>query len=134
MRVSRCVNATMRLCSSALLVWSQSLSIILFFNHTPTTEIYTLSLHDALPISLQRQGKLAEAETHWREALRLRPELPEPHADRKSTRLNSSHRCTSYGVFCLKKKNMSDILPEIISPNARLPKRNAFCLEAQAIA
>src|SRR5215203_7198579 len=72
-----------------------------FFNDTATTEIYTLSLHDALPIS--------------RRAGRRRPGRPEDHGtvapsgvlrrgDRKSTRLNSSHANISYAVFCLKKK------------------------------
>src|SRR3712207_8923361 len=82
---------------------------IIFFNDTATTEIYTLSLHDALPISAERHRPL-------REGVDRRPALsPEPRslpfdrvgevADRKSTRLNSSHANISYAVFCLKKKN-----------------------------
>src|SRR5271167_5193537 len=70
---------------------------LFFFNDTATTEIYTLSLHDALPISgairvdgPQHQGPI--------------PERREQLADRKSTRLNSSHVSNSYAVFCLKKK------------------------------
>src|SRR5258708_19965204 len=71
-----------------------------FFNDTATTEIYTLSLHDALPIS--REGK----------AGLVRDDVPESASsgadsgtsDRKSTRLNSSHQIISYAVFCLKKK------------------------------
>src|SRR5436189_2863475 len=73
-----------------------------FFNDTATTEIYTLSLHDALPISLLRRRVAA--------ARRLQPRPRGIHAgaqDRKSTRLNSSHRCISYAVFCLKKKKNS---------------------------
>src|ERR1039457_2158615 len=67
-----------------------------FFNDTATTEIYTLSLHDALPISL-RIG----VEQFWvAEFLVLLTQL---HPDRKSTRLNSSHLVISYAVFCLKK-------------------------------
>src|SRR5260221_6670119 len=70
--------------------------MLFFFNDTATTEIYTLSLHDALPISppavqLRRAG----------------PAHAGPHADpgdRKSTRLNSSHTVISYAVFCLKKQ------------------------------
>src|ERR1022692_5230154 len=65
-----------------------------FFNDTATTEIYTLSLHDALPIS---------APCHVEPWNIVGP----PHAgaiDRKSTRLNSSHLVISYAVFCLKKK------------------------------
>src|SRR5436189_1986461 len=72
-----------------------------FFNDTATTEIYTLSLHDALPIFLGIP--LGTVKTRTRSALgRLSDVLEE---DRKSTRLNSSHRCISYAVFCLKKKN-----------------------------
>src|SRR2546430_13116666 len=75
-----------------------------FFNDTATTEIYTLSLHDALPIS--RHG------THCRSAnsLMAQPlfiegfEIITARIDRKSTRLNSSHSQISYAVFCLKKK------------------------------
>src|SRR5437764_8699939 len=68
-----------------------------FFNDTATTEIYTLSLHDALPISHVDQ-KLARAESGHHPVGAVRD------LDRKSTRLNSSHRCISYAVFCLKKK------------------------------
>src|SRR3989454_3579708 len=91
-------------------------SLFFFFNDTATTEIYTLSLHDALPI-LQAKGYAKDA--------------PSPLAmlasdgnvyfqdtsliwgfdftlDRKSTRLNSSHLVISYAVFCLKKKKKTD--------------------------
>src|SRR5476649_3036176 len=67
-----------------------------FFNDTATTEIYTLSLHDALPIFLA---------VHVHAALRgIDLETVNAHQDRKSTRLNSSHTVISYAVFCLKKK------------------------------
>src|SRR5436189_2608776 len=71
---------------------------IFFFNDTATTEIYTLSLHDALPISPQttRRKPLCPSRA-WEGGDACR-------RDRKSTRLNSSHRCISYAVFCLKKK------------------------------
>src|SRR5205809_4430082 len=80
--------------------------LFFFFNDTATTEIYTLSLHDALPISLElRDGRAADRE---------HPDLvpcgdtrcsnAESRIDRKSTRLNSSHGYISYAVFCLKKK------------------------------
>src|SRR2546426_9383387 len=76
-----------------------------FFNDTATTEIYTLSLHDALPILAPlgtRQGRSNHPHTGGGE--------PCPVAsfdlDRKSTRLNSSHLVISYAVFCLKKKNL----------------------------
>src|SRR5256885_8657872 len=81
-----------------------------FFNDTATTEIYTLSLHDALPISqttsdqsrgpnqrLSSSGLVNASQTRWRGASKTR--------DRKSTRLNSSHLVISYAVFCLKKKH-----------------------------
>src|SRR5207249_12062528 len=87
------------------------IAAFLFFNNPATSEIYTLSLHDALPISragpplerLPRDGRhrvvrelqadLLEVEVHGRRG-----------GDRKSTRLNSSHVSISYAVFCLKKK------------------------------
>src|SRR5256885_6198237 len=74
-----------------------------FFNDTATTEIYTLSLHDALPISHvqpQEDGAVLGAFIDA-QALVL---LQARHVDRKSTRLNSSHLVISYAVFCLKKK------------------------------
>src|SRR5262245_64157236 len=75
-------------------------SSFFFFNDTATTEIYTLSLHDALPIFLKH------ADACLNKALPLLRENAEYAAakDRKSTRLNSSHLGISYAVFCLKKK------------------------------
>src|SRR5205809_7648195 len=70
-----------------------------FFNDTPTTEIYTLSLHDALPILATRAG-LQSRPT----GIRVSLDRQENDLDRKSTRLNSSHGYISYAVFCLKKK------------------------------
>src|SRR5690554_7488808 len=70
-----------------------------FFNDTATTEIYTLSLHDALPICTHRL-KWESAGTE----LLLGPCQSRAFPDRKSTRLNSSHVRISYAVFCLKKK------------------------------
>src|SRR5216683_6914805 len=70
-----------------------------FFNDTATTEIYTLSLHDALPIERQ---PVRPAGVPGRD-LRPHGQKPVP-LDRKSTRLNSSHDQISYAVFCLKKK------------------------------
>src|SRR3954447_27091200 len=68
-----------------------------FFNDTATTEIYTLSLHDALPISPGDGDRLE---------LTFNPGVDSYEiGDRKSTRLNSSHGSISYAVFCLKKKN-----------------------------
>src|SRR5256885_9732840 len=96
---------------------------LFFFNDTATTEIYTLSLHDALPIL----ARVRELHPRAEEALRdfalsdaqlvaargygfaswpkLKQHLEAVGRDRKSTRLNSSHLVISYAVFCLKKKN-----------------------------
>src|SRR6266513_5588517 len=71
--------------------------IFFFFNDTATTEIYTLSLHDALPIS-----RASSHRAPGRPAASRRPRRR--RRDRKSTRLNSSHVSISYAVFCLKKK------------------------------
>src|SRR5256885_7081934 len=100
--------------------------LFFFFNDTATTEIYTLSLHDALPISrgetqalvtttlgtpddMQRIERF-EGETKKRFMLHYNfppfsvGEVGRMTGDRKSTRLNSSHLVISYAVFCLKKK------------------------------
>src|SRR5207248_9641899 len=88
---------------------SLTFSFFFFFNDPATTDIYTLSLHDALPIfragsdradaaSVRRAARGGGAGRHCRGADRPLVE------DRKSTRLNSSHRTISYAVFCLKKK------------------------------
>src|SRR5437879_8239198 len=69
-----------------------------FFTHTASTEIYTLSLHDALPIWPPSRGGSRRPGRSLRLSRRSR------RPDRKSTRLNSRHRCISYAVFCLKKK------------------------------
>src|SRR2546427_7241172 len=79
-----------------------------FFNDTATTEIYTLSLHDALPISQGERFEIPLDVVHGAVLLvRIAVEDAEAggrHEDRKSTRLNSSHSQISYAVFCLKKK------------------------------
>src|SRR5207342_3799648 len=67
--------------------------LFFFFNDTATTEIYTLSLHDALPILPNSAGNCKGPGDNRA-----------PWQDRKSTRLNSSHVKISYAVFCLKKK------------------------------
>src|SRR3712207_8697592 len=101
------------------------LLIFFFFNDTATTEIYTLSLHDALPISAFLEGLVSrdagalmigtDSREWWagRETIMrvFRAQLAEVGGDRKSTRLNSSHANISYAVFCLKKKkNITNIL------------------------
>src|SRR2546430_10483829 len=100
------------------------MSLFFFFNDTATTEIYTLSLHDALPIyaayylkkAAVPVGTITWTTTKKREDLSLREACNkiiharsadfhyESSRDRKSTRLNSSHSQISYAVFCLKKK------------------------------
>src|SRR6266446_8246194 len=75
-----------------------------FFNDTATTEIYTLSLHDALPSSL---GPIVASLTCDYLAPVVYP-ASLVAGDRKSTRLNSSHLVISYAVFCLKKKKINE--------------------------
>src|SRR5258708_26993593 len=93
---------------------------VFFFNDTATTEIYTLSLHDALPISSMQLmassqvGSLSSSNNISKSSRRSRSSSTVPTSvactgwpdrlDRKSTRLNSSHQIISYAVFCLKKK------------------------------
>src|SRR2546430_13154076 len=99
--------------------------IFFFFNDTATTEIYTLSLHDALPIflelGLQRflEGhRFGRDDVHERAALNARKErtieILRVRGDRKSTRLNSSHSQISYAVFCLKKKKKPPTLAHTV--------------------
>src|SRR2546422_3303768 len=88
-----------------------------FFNDTATTEIYTLSLHDALPICVEGKKKYwpmkntrairTAANTARFSMLTSLVASSGADPDRKSTRLNSSHGYISYAVFCLKKKNIS---------------------------
>src|SRR5258708_26289773 len=87
-----------------LFILSPCIVSFFFFNDTATTEIYTLSLHDALPIfSVAPVSTLFASVTITLVA--PTPEfVVEPDSDRKSTRLNSSHQIISYAVFCLKKK------------------------------
>src|SRR5258708_36155467 len=80
--------------------------LFFFFNDTATTEIYTLSLHDALPIS---ESRITFVDGLTRpEMLRRLCASKGFVQDRKSTRLNSSHQIISYAVFCLKKKKKSN--------------------------
>src|SRR5687768_17758869 len=94
-----------------------------FFNDPSTTEIYTLSLHDALPIYgywwdvpagvKYRGDEVARAADIYAAA------FPDMHRDRKSTRLNSSHGYISYAVFCLKKKKKKKQKKNKIKKNKR---------------
>src|SRR5256885_8844153 len=89
-----------------LLARFQNLILFFFFNDTATTEIYTLSLHDALPICPHDvvHGRRHRDRRLGRETQRRQQVIRLPRGDRKSTRLNSSHLVISYAVFCLKKK------------------------------
>src|SRR5258708_10564480 len=101
---------------------------IFFFNDTATTEIYTLSLHDALPIykgfrrlqpsfiDIHDVGHFLERVERKSVDLGVAVSL-----DRKSTRLNSSHQIISYAVFCLKKKKQEACLAR--SPTAAIGSR-----------
>src|SRR2546429_6768932 len=89
-------------------------SFFFFFNDTATTEIYTLSLHDALPIYWSRMVRESIFDDTWK-AMRAGM-----LADRKSTRLNSSHGYISYAVFCLKKKKKRQAHCHLRRPNPSL--------------
>src|SRR2546427_7844374 len=105
---------------------ASSILSFFFFNDTATTEIYTLSLHDALPICRRsRPSSTSSRPCERRLAARISTRRADVGAatrraararDRKSTRLNSSHSQISYAVFCLKKKknnedtNMRDLI------------------------
>src|SRR5256885_8460362 len=89
-----------------------NLFFFFFFNDTATTEIYTLSLHDALPISRSRRRSWARSSGSSPSNSRVSRSC----RDRKSTRLNSSHLVISYAVFCLKKKKL-----HISPPTAHTP-------------
>src|SRR3712207_7747525 len=82
---------------------------VFFFNDTATTEIYTLSLHDALPIS-DWPWRIASTTSYSSSITYFVSDsgvcLRSQGQDRKSTRLNSSHANISYAVFCLKKKKL----------------------------
>src|SRR3712207_8806588 len=101
-----------------MLIYTTFILLFFFFNDTATTEIYTLSLHDALPIWRHHHLRHARPDrgddagpSGGRDERRRRPadryagqHLWRSCQDRKSTRLNSSHANISYAVFCLKKK------------------------------
>src|SRR2546426_4041178 len=98
--------------------------LFFFFNDTATTEIYTLSLHDALPIFSPSMSvprcRLTRciAAPGIRRSIGVTPLFRScDWTDRKSTRLNSSHLVISYAVFCLKKKK-KDITPTAVCSTA----------------
>src|SRR5690348_17791620 len=89
-------------------------AIFFFFVDTATTDIYTLSLHDALPISVRRDATVRPVRAG--ELLSLPHGATHQERDRKSTRLNSSHPSISYAVFCLKKKTENRESSSLIYP------------------
>src|SRR5437588_2150976 len=100
----------------ALFFFLLAIILFFFFTATATTEIYTLSLHDALPISFQDGNlyviavdkliKYENAEANLDNLGQGKVVYDDMPSDRKSTRLNSSHTVISYAVFCLKKKKI----------------------------
>src|SRR2546430_6489952 len=105
-----------------------------FFNDTATTEIYTLSLHDALPIFTGRYAQewaLVNGQTSLTTWDRMGYDAGSDngvvaHAvDRKSTRLNSSHSQISYAVFCLKKKKLTTQSQRVYKPTTATTSTSA---------
>src|SRR3712207_7384275 len=98
---------------------------IFFFNDTATTEIYTLSLHDALPIyacvpsstmtKLRLWMWMSETSVRYCAHIESFSHSQESPLDRKSTRLNSSHANISYAVFCLKKKKTHNLTNTLLN-------------------
>src|SRR5207244_4546354 len=97
------------LCTCSIFVYFMHCVVFLvsfFFTDTPPPEIYTLSLHDALPISLVTSPAFLGGKNPQYLISTPQPLISVP--DRKSTRLNSSHQIISYAVFCLKKKKQKN--------------------------
>src|SRR5689334_23569290 len=100
-----------------------AMSLLFFFNDTATTEIYTLSLHDALPIWWWGW---------WRgTGCSRRRHRSQQGRDRKSTRLNSSHSSISYAVFCLKKKSTSNYVFDVVDFEECDDRRGVVCVNVQ---
>src|SRR5205807_8818300 len=94
---------------SLVLLYLTYLFLFFFFNDTATTEIYTLSLHDALPIYEKSPIHFIRDRPFAHRSADVSNDpvcIPTNRRDRKSTRLNSSHLVISYAVFCLKKKKI----------------------------
>src|SRR2546430_6221108 len=103
--------------------YNNILSFFFFFNDTATTEIYTLSLHDALPICRRAAVDHDLGAADERRRVGSQEESAAGDVDRKSTRLNSSHSQISYAVFCLKKKTRTAL--SLTLPDPRLSFRSA---------
>src|SRR5205085_6638457 len=100
---------------------------VFFFNDTATTEIYTLSLHDALPICDLRLRPAPGTGCATAIGNTKKKVAPIAVADRKSTRLNSSHSQISYAVFCLKKKKIIKTTHHIIDSCTRCTPITSSC-------
>src|SRR5690349_25045157 len=98
---------TIKMCIMLCILLPIIIMFVFFFNVTATTEIYTLSLHDALPIWIAHIAGPLSTTTGAERAAGYRDALKAHRIDRKSTRLNSSHVEISYAVFCLKKKTIT---------------------------
>src|SRR5258708_30199793 len=105
-------------------------SYLFFFNDTATTEIYTLSLHDALPIFVLFTDGASNGVPGTYDASGLAKSLRswdfpkqavDPDRDRKSTRLNSSHQIISYALLCLQKKKQPDAMPSRLEAQPSVP-------------
>src|SRR5256885_4606396 len=110
---------------SLITLFSLHIFFFFFFNDTATTEIYTLSLHDALPISrvlVQHLPARRSALLRLDLCVAYRSGPAGRRRDRKSTRLNSSHLVISYAVFCLKKKK-NQITSEFVFESGCPPRR-----------
>src|SRR5439155_25726995 len=107
LRTHHSATSSVSLSSSSVFYPSVRLFFFFFFNDTATTETYTLSLHDALPIFNDKEVTdfLASKNLSLDDPRIKKDDVREYLKDRKSTRLNSSHVAISYAVFCLKKKN-----------------------------
>src|SRR6476469_4033714 len=102
------------------------ISIFFFFNDTATTEIYTLSLHDALPISTPSCCPRARA--RWRCTTPPSASSTPPACRSEEHSLNSSHRCISYAVFCLKKKKQNMVAAQAQLKNETVEASAGGCM------
>src|SRR2546426_1642576 len=110
-----------------------SFFLFFFFNDTATTEIYTLSLHDALPISQDWEMRNSECRMRSFKRSVVRRTTRHSNSDRKSTRLNSSHLVISYAVFCLKKKKTKSIPCSIIRSTTTRAGQHTSCMTHQRV-
>src|SRR2546426_5900123 len=114
--------------SSASKTFPTCLTFFFFFNDTATTEIYTLSLHDALPISRAvASSPLSTTKLFPQTSMSSR--MRATSGDRKSTRLNSSHLVISYAVFCLKKKMIQSTVYRLLGNYIEFRRHIEDCIQ-----